>query len=107
MPRATASSASQPLELEQETPWRQSRSRCWRDSLIRPCVTPFLLIQLYRKVSFRFLQMRRPRQIEKQRTINQWNIMQTLQDNYLTAYRSLKLTRDAKGVLIVQFHTGG
>ena len=33
--------------------------------------------------------------------------MQTIQDNYFTAYRSLKLTRDAKGVLIVQFHTGG
>jgi len=71
MPRATASSALQPLELEQETPWRQSRSQCWRDSLIPHCVTPFLLIQLYRKVSFRFLQMCRPRQIEKQRTINQ------------------------------------
>src|SRR5207249_12264946 len=59
------------LELEQETPWRQSRSRCWRNFLIPHCVTPFLLIQLCRKVSFRFLQMRRPRQIEKQRTINQ------------------------------------
>src|SRR3989441_2545329 len=33
--------------------------------------------------------------------------MQTLKDNYFTAYRSLKLTRDAQGVLIVQFHTGG
>jgi len=53
------------------------RSRCWRNFLIPHCVTPFLLIQLYRKVSFRFLQMCRPRQIEKQRTINQWNIMQT------------------------------
>src|SRR5205085_12080490 len=77
--RATASSALQPLELEQETPWRQSRSQCWRDSLIAHCVTPFLLIQLYRKVSFRFLQMCRPRQIEKQRTINQRNLMQTTQ----------------------------
>ena len=30
--------------------------------------------------------------------------MQTLRDNYLTAYRNLKLTRDAEGVLVVQFH---
>jgi enoyl-CoA hydratase/carnithine racemase len=51
--------------------------------------------------------MRRPRQITKQSTINQWNIMQTLQVDYLTAYRSLKLTRNAQGVLVVQFHTGG
>jgi enoyl-CoA hydratase/carnithine racemase len=33
--------------------------------------------------------------------------MQTHQDNYLTAYRSLKLTRDAEGVLVVQFHSDG
>src|SRR5437764_9210569 len=33
--------------------------------------------------------------------------MQTLRTNYLTAYRSLKLTRDAAGVLVVQFHTDG
>src|SRR5436305_3212552 len=33
--------------------------------------------------------------------------MQTLQTNYLTAYRSLKLTRDAEGVLVAQFHTDG
>jgi enoyl-CoA hydratase/carnithine racemase len=31
--------------------------------------------------------------------------MHTPQDTYLTAYRSLKLTRDAEGVLVVQFHT--
>ena len=30
--------------------------------------------------------------------------MQTLRDNYLTAYRNLKLTRDAEGVLVAQFH---
>jgi enoyl-CoA hydratase/carnithine racemase len=30
--------------------------------------------------------------------------MQTLRDNYLTAYHNLKLTRDAEGVLVVQFH---
>src|SRR5437016_1160181 len=35
------------------------------------------------------------------------NIMQTLRTNYLTAYRSLKLTRDAEGVLVVQFQTNG
>src|ERR1700680_1878278 len=33
--------------------------------------------------------------------------MQTLRDNYLTAYRGLKLTRDAKGVLVVEFHSNG
>src|ERR1700757_1242168 len=33
--------------------------------------------------------------------------MQTHQDDYLTAYRSLKLTRDAKGVLVVEFHSNG
>jgi enoyl-CoA hydratase/carnithine racemase len=31
--------------------------------------------------------------------------MQTVRDNYFTAYRGLKLTRDAEGVLVVQFHT--
>jgi hypothetical protein len=29
------------------------------------------------------------------------------QDDYLTGYRSLKLTRDADGVLVVEFHTKG
>src|SRR5882724_579112 len=33
-------------------------------------------------------------------------IMQTLGDNYFSAYRCLSLTRDARGVLVVQFHTG-
>src|SRR6266478_3707353 len=33
--------------------------------------------------------------------------MQTLRDNYFNAYRCLSLTRDAKGVLVVQFHTDG
>ena len=33
--------------------------------------------------------------------------MQTLRDNYLTAYRNVKLTRDAEGVLVVQFHDNG
>src|SRR6266481_1847682 len=30
-----------------------------------------------------------------------------LQDDYFAAYRSLKLTRDAKGVLVAEFHTNG
>src|SRR5207247_1874621 len=30
-----------------------------------------------------------------------------LQDDYLAAYRSLKLTRDASGVLVVEFHSKG
>src|SRR6202049_4737767 len=33
--------------------------------------------------------------------------MQTIRDNYFNAYRCLSLTRDARGVLVVQFHTGG
>jgi len=33
--------------------------------------------------------------------------MQTLGNDYLGAYRSLKLTRDAQGVLVAQFHSNG
>src|ERR1700676_2913830 len=33
--------------------------------------------------------------------------MQTIRDNYFTAYRSLKLTRDADGVLVAAFHSNG
>src|SRR5437016_8415176 len=33
--------------------------------------------------------------------------MQALQDNYFAAYGNLKLTRDAKGILVVQFHSDG
>src|SRR5580765_8978534 len=33
--------------------------------------------------------------------------MQGLQDDYVAAYRSLKLTRDADGVLVAEFHTNG
>ena len=33
--------------------------------------------------------------------------MHTLRDEYLKAYRSLKLTRDADGILVVEFHTNG
>ncbi len=33
--------------------------------------------------------------------------MQTLQGNYFAAYRSLKLTRNANGVLVVEFHSNG
>jgi hypothetical protein len=32
-------------------------------------------------------------------------MMPTLRENYVTAYRSLKLTWDAEGVLFVQFPT--
>ena len=31
--------------------------------------------------------------------------MQRLQDDYLAAYRSLKLTRDSEGVLVAEFHS--
>ena len=33
--------------------------------------------------------------------------MQTHQDDYFAAYTNLKLTRDAKGILVVQFHSKG
>ena len=33
--------------------------------------------------------------------------MQTLRDDYLNAYHSLKLTRDAEGVLVAQFQSNG
>jgi enoyl-CoA hydratase/carnithine racemase len=33
--------------------------------------------------------------------------MQTLQADYFAAYRSLKLSRDAKGVLVAEFHNDG
>jgi hypothetical protein len=33
--------------------------------------------------------------------------MQRLQDDYLTEYRSLELTRDCKGVLVAEFHSNG
>src|SRR3984885_6731720 len=33
--------------------------------------------------------------------------MQTAQSDYFPAYRQLKLTRDAKGVLVVEFHSNG
>jgi hypothetical protein len=29
------------------------------------------------------------------------------QSDYFTAYRNLKLTRDAEGVLVVEFHSNG
>jgi hypothetical protein len=31
--------------------------------------------------------------------------MQRHQDDYLAAYRSLKLTRDSEGVLVAEFHS--
>jgi hypothetical protein len=33
--------------------------------------------------------------------------MQTLQADYFAAYRHLKLSRDAKGVLVAEFHSNG
>src|SRR6267378_1256604 len=39
--------------------------------------------------------------------IEEDKIMQTPRDHYLNTYRSLKLTRDAEGVLVAQFHTDG
>jgi enoyl-CoA hydratase/carnithine racemase len=35
------------------------------------------------------------------------NIMQTLQETYFTAYRGVKMTRDAEGVLVVELHSRG
>jgi hypothetical protein len=35
------------------------------------------------------------------------NTMQTLRNDYLSAYPSLKLARDAEGVLVAQFHSNG
>jgi enoyl-CoA hydratase/carnithine racemase len=35
------------------------------------------------------------------------NLMQTLQADYFTAYHNLKLTRDANGVLVAEFHNNG
>jgi len=35
------------------------------------------------------------------------NLMQTIRDNYFTAYHNLKLTRDDKGVLVAEFHNNG
>ena len=35
------------------------------------------------------------------------NAMQKTQTDYFAAYRSLKLTRDANGVLVVEFHSNG
>src|SRR5580692_1672980 len=33
--------------------------------------------------------------------------METIRDSYFTAYRNLKFTRDAEGVLVVQLHNNG
>ncbi len=33
------------------------------------------------------------------------NVLQTPQIGYFSAYHSLKLTRDAQGVLVVEFHS--
>ena len=34
-------------------------------------------------------------------------MMQSLEADYFAAYRSLKLTRDFNGVLVVEFHSNG
>src|ERR1700731_3651566 len=53
----------------------------------------------------KFARCRPARPIQYVRT---WeNIMQTILDNYFTAYRSLKLAREEDGVLVVQFHSNG
>ena len=33
--------------------------------------------------------------------------MQLVQNDYLAAYRSLRLSRDSKGVLVAEFHSNG
>jgi hypothetical protein len=33
--------------------------------------------------------------------------MQTLQTDYFATYRNLKLSRDAKGVVVAEFHSDG
>src|ERR1700726_2132248 len=33
--------------------------------------------------------------------------MTTIQPDYFTAYKSVKMTRDARGVLVAEFHTNG
>src|SRR5439155_27365654 len=45
--------------------------------------------------------------IHLRRQTRQENAMQTLHVDYFAAYRSLKLTRDANGVLVVEFHSNG
>src|SRR5437667_11972010 len=35
------------------------------------------------------------------------NAMQSHQDNYFASYGNLKLTRDAKGILVAPFHSDG
>jgi hypothetical protein len=35
------------------------------------------------------------------------NLMETLQADYFANYRNLKLSRDAKGVLVAEFHSNG
>src|SRR5579872_3226124 len=47
-----------------------------------------------------------PRSSRYRKTVKE-NIMQTFPDNYFNAYRNLKLTRDANGVLVAEFHSDG
>src|SRR6266704_2311324 len=39
--------------------------------------------------------------------MNEENAMQTKEPGYFAAYRSLKITRDADGVLVAEFHSNG
>ena len=41
------------------------------------------------------------------RTNSEENSMQGLHADYFAAYRHLKLSRDAKGVLVAEFHNDG
>jgi enoyl-CoA hydratase/carnithine racemase len=50
---------------------------------------------------------RRSQMPEKKAHYGKENAMQTLQADYFAAYRSLKLTRNADGVLVVEFHSNG
>src|SRR5437773_8009835 len=50
---------------------------------------------------------RRSQMPEKKAHYGKENAMQTLQGNYFSAYHNLKLTRDANGVLVAEFHSNG
>ena len=49
----------------------------------------------------------RPDLTRSRRSYTKENIMPTLPDNYFNAYRNVKLTRDADGVLVAEFHSNG
>jgi hypothetical protein len=47
------------------------------------------------------------RERNQSKTRRKENVIQALQVNDFTTYKNLKLTRDAKGILVAQFHTDG